>query len=137
MENSYISKKDLDSEMTVVRNEYERGENNPANILRERVLETAYLWHNYGHPTIGARSDIENVPIANLQKFYHTYYQPDNAVLIVAGNFDAAKALALHPARCSAPCRGRPGSCPIRTRRSRLRTASARSPCGARAARRY
>jgi zinc protease len=93
MENSYISKKDLDSEMTVVRNEYERGENNPANILRERVLETAYLWHNYGHPTIGARSDIENVPIANLQKFYHTYYQPDNAVLIVAGNFDSAKAL--------------------------------------------
>ena len=94
MVNSFIAKKDLDSEMTVVRNEYERGENNPANILRERVLETAYLWHNYGHPTIGARSDIENVPIANLQKFYHTYYQPDNAVLIVAGNFDSVKALA-------------------------------------------
>jgi zinc protease len=73
MVHSFIAKKDLDSEMTVVRNEYERGENNPVNILRERVLETAYLWHNYGHPTIGARSDIENVPIADLQKFYHTY----------------------------------------------------------------
>jgi zinc protease len=94
MVHSFIAKKDLDSEMTVVRNEYERGENSPVNILRERVLETAYLWHNYGHPTIGARSDIENVPIADLQKFYHTYYQPDNAVLIVAGNFDATKTLA-------------------------------------------
>ncbi len=94
MVHSFIAKKDLDSEMTVVRNEYERGENSPANILRERVLETAYLWHNYGHPTIGARSDIENVPITDLQKFYHTYYQPDNAVLIVAGNFDEEKTLA-------------------------------------------
>ena len=94
MVHSFIAKKDLDSEMTVVRNEYERGENNPVNILRERVLETAYLWHNYGHPTIGARSDIENVPITDLQRFYHTYYQPDNAVLIVAGNFDAAQTLA-------------------------------------------
>jgi zinc protease len=94
MVHSYIAKKDLDSEMTVVRNEYERGENSPANILRERVLETAYLWHNYGHPTIGARSDIENVPITHLQNFYHTYYQPDNAVLIVTGKFDEAPTLA-------------------------------------------
>jgi zinc protease len=94
MVHSFIAKKDLDSEMTVVRNEYERGENSPTNILRERVLETAYLWHNYGHPTIGARSDIENVPITDLQKFYHSYYQPDNAVLIVAGNIDEVKTLA-------------------------------------------
>ena len=94
MLHSYISKKDLDSEMTVVRNEFERGENSPANILRERVLETAYLWHNYGHPTIGARSDIENVPIKHLQDFYHSYYQPDNAVLIVAGKLDQARTLA-------------------------------------------
>src|SRR6516162_316072 len=63
MVNSYIAKKDLDSEMTVVRNEFELGENNPAGILQERVLSTAYLWHNYGHDTIGDRSDIENVPI--------------------------------------------------------------------------
>ena len=94
MVHSFIAKKDLDSEMTVVRNEYERGENSPTNVLRERVLETAYLWHNYGHPTIGARSDIENVPITDLQKFYHTYYRPDNAVLIVAGNFDEVQTLA-------------------------------------------
>ncbi len=95
MVNSFIAKKDLDSEMTVVRNEYEMGENNPLNILTERVMSTAYLWHNYGKSTIGARSDIENVPIERLQAFYHLYYQPDNAVLTVAGKVDEEKTLAL------------------------------------------
>ena len=92
MLHSNIAKKDLESEMTVVRNEYESGENSPFNILFERTLSTAYLWHNYGKSTIGARSDIENVPIERLQAFYHKYYQPDNAVLVVAGKVDEAKA---------------------------------------------
>jgi zinc protease len=95
MVNSYVAKKDLDSEMTVVRNEFERGENNPVSVLNQRVLETAYIWHNYGHPTIGARSDIEDVPITRLQAFYHKYYQPDNAVLIIAGKIDVARTLEL------------------------------------------
>src|SRR5919202_495728 len=95
MVNSFIAKKDLDSEMTVVRNEFEMGENSPFNVLLERVMATAYLWHNYGKSTIGARSDIENVPIERLQRFYHTYYQPDNAVLLIAGKFDEAKTLGL------------------------------------------
>ena len=71
------------------------GENDPGSILQERVLSTAFLWHNYGHSTIGARSDIENVPIDRLQAFYRTYYRPDNAVLLIAGRFDEAKTLAL------------------------------------------
>lgn len=95
MTNSYIAKKDLDSEMTVVRNEYEMGENEPTSILAERITSTAYLWHNYGKATIGARSDIEKVPIQNLQAFYHKYYQPDNAILLVAGKIDEAKTLEL------------------------------------------
>lgn len=95
MVNSFIAKKDLDSEMTVVRNEFEAGENNPFSVLLQRMLSTAYLWHNYGKPTIGARSDVENVPIERLQAFYHTYYQPDNAILLVAGKIDEAKTLAL------------------------------------------
>jgi len=95
MVNSYIAKKDLDSEMTVVRNEFESGENSPFRVLLERVFSTAYLWHNYGKSTIGARSDIENVPIDRLQAFYRKYYQPDNAVLLVAGKIDEAKTLAL------------------------------------------
>lgn len=88
MVNSFISKDDLESEMTVVRNEFEAGENSPWNVLRQRILATAYEWHNYGKTTIGARSDIENVPIDRLQNFYRTYYQPDNAVLVVAGKID-------------------------------------------------
>jgi zinc protease len=95
MVNSFVAKKDLDSEMTVVRNEFESGENSPMNVLEERVLSTAYLWHNYGKSTIGARSDIENVPIERLQAFYRNYYQPDNSILTVAGKFDEAKTLAL------------------------------------------
>jgi zinc protease len=95
MVHSFIAQKDLASEMTVVRNEFELGENSPENILSERVWSTAFLWHNYAHPTIGARSDIENVPIDRLQAFYRKYYQPDNAILAVAGKIDEAKTLAL------------------------------------------
>jgi zinc protease len=95
MVNSFIAKKDLDSEMTVVRNEFELGENSAFNVLLERMMATSYLWHNYGKTTIGARSDIENVPIERLQAFYKNYYQPDNVVLLVAGKFDEAKTLAL------------------------------------------
>jgi zinc protease len=93
MVNSFIAKKDLDTEMTVVRNEYEMGENDPGNVLFKRLTAVMYDWHNYGHPTIGNRSDIEHVAIENLQAFYRTYYQPDNAVLLIAGKFDPAKAL--------------------------------------------
>ncbi len=89
MTGSFIAKKDLDSEMTVVRNEFESGENSPSGVLVKRMQSIAYDWHNYGRSTIGNRSDIENVRIDNLQAFYRTYYQPDNAVLLVAGKFDA------------------------------------------------
>lgn len=95
MVNSFIAKKDLDSEMTVVRNEYEAGENFPQSVLQKRILASAYSWHNYGNTTIGARSDIENVPIERLQAFYRKYYQPDNAVLLVAGKIDEEETLEL------------------------------------------
>ncbi len=95
MTNSFIAKKDLDSEMTVVRNEFEMGENEPTRVMFKRMLSLMFDWHNYGNSTIGNRSDIENVRIENLQAFYRLYYQPDNAVLIVAGKFDADKTLAL------------------------------------------
>ncbi|MGI4887358.1 MAG: M16 family metallopeptidase [Janthinobacterium lividum] len=95
MVNSFIAKKDLDTEFSVVRNEFESGENSPQNVLMERVLSTAYLWHNYGKSTIGSREDIERVPIPSLQAFYKKYYQPDNAVLLVAGKFEPGPTLAL------------------------------------------
>ena len=93
--NSFVRREDLASEMTVVRNEFEQGENSPQNILSQRMMAVAFEWHNYGKSTIGNRSDIERVPIEKLQAFYHKYYQPDNVMLIVAGKFDEAKALAL------------------------------------------
>ena len=94
MTGSFIAQKDLDSEMTVVRNEFESGENSPSGVLMKRMQSIAYDWHSYGRSTIGNRSDIENVRIANLQAFYRTWYQPDNAVLLVAGKFDANATLA-------------------------------------------
>ena len=93
--NSFVQREDLVSEMSVVRNEFERGENSPQSILMQRIHTAAYQWHNYGKSTIGNRSDIERVPIDNLKAFYKKYYQPDNVVLIVAGKFDEAKALAV------------------------------------------
>ena len=91
--NSYIKREDLMSEFTVVRNEFERGENSPQSVLSQRVQAVAYEWHNYGKSTIGNRSDIERVPINNLQDFYRKYYQPDNVVLVVTGKFHESKAL--------------------------------------------
>ncbi|HSP70393.1 MAG TPA: pitrilysin family protein [Bryobacteraceae bacterium] len=93
MVNSRVAQSDLDTEMTVVRNEFERDENEADRVLEERVLSTAYLWHAYGRSPIGSLSDIEKVPIEKLQAFYRNYYQPDNAMLLVAGKFDPAKTL--------------------------------------------
>lgn len=93
MVNSFVRGEDLKSEMTVVRNEFERGENSPSRILNQRIFSAAYDWHNYGKSTIGNRADIERVPIESLQRFYRKYYQPDNAMVIVAGQFDPEQAL--------------------------------------------
>ena len=93
MINSFVKQEDLDSEMTVVRNEFERGENSPSGILFQKMMSAAYEWHNYGKSTIGNRADIERVPIESLRAFYRKYYQPDNAMVVVAGQFDPEKAL--------------------------------------------
>jgi predicted Zn-dependent peptidase len=94
MLNATISPDDLKTEFSVVRNEFEAGENDPLAILEERIVSTAFLWHNYGKSTIGSRTDIEKVPVPALRAFYEKYYQPDNAVLIVSGKFEEAAALA-------------------------------------------
>ena len=111
MVNSFVRKEDLDSEMSVVRNEFEMGENSAGGVLFQRMQRLAYAWHNYGNAIIGARSDIEAVPIDRLQAFYRAWYQPDNALLIVGGRFDAQRALALverHFAPIPRPARALP-----------------------------
>lgn len=93
MMNSFIKAEDLASEMTVVRNEFEQGENSPSSVLMQRMQAAAFEWHNYGRSTIGNRADIERVPVDRLKAFYKKYYQPDNALLVVAGKFDEKKCL--------------------------------------------
>lgn len=93
MVNATILQSDLDKEFSVVRNEFEIGENDPSGVLMEKVFSTAYTWHNYGNSTIGSKEDIERVKANTLRKFYEKYYQPDNATLIVAGKFDENNAL--------------------------------------------
>jgi zinc protease len=91
--NSFVKGEDLTTEMTVVRNEFESGENNPVGVLLQRMTAAAYEWHNYGKTTIGNRSDIERVPIIRLREFYKKFYRPDNTMMIIAGNFEIDKAL--------------------------------------------
>ena len=91
--NSNIRGEDLESEMTVVRNEFERSENSPFQVMLQRMQGAAYEWHNYGKTTIGNRSDIERVPVIKLREFYRKYYRPDNVMVIVAGKFDREQAL--------------------------------------------
>lgn len=93
MINSTILQTDLDKEFSVVRNEFEIGENNPDGVLQDRILSSAYLWHNYGNSTIGSKEDIERVKANRLRVFYEKYYQPDNSTLIIAGKFEEQKAL--------------------------------------------
>ncbi len=93
MVNSKILPEELKKEFSVVRNEFEIGENSPSGVLNERILSAMYLWHNYGKSTIGSKEDIERVKRDNLYAFYKKYYQPDNALLIIAGKFDEKKAL--------------------------------------------
>jgi zinc protease len=95
MVNSFIKKEDFDKEFSVVRNEFEMGENNPFNVLYIHTMAAAYIAHSYGRPVIGNKSDVERVTMDKLQAFYHKYYQPDDAVLTVAGKVDEPKVIAL------------------------------------------
>ncbi len=93
MRNAFLHDKDRQAEMTVVRNEFENGENEPFNALDKNIWATAYQAHPYHHPTIGWRADIENVSTERLKGFYNTYYWPNNATATVIGDFDTKKAL--------------------------------------------
>ena len=95
MRNAYIKEEDRQSEMTVVRNEFERGQNNPSSVLDEHIWATAYHAHPYHHSTIGWKADIENVSIERLKAFYDTFYWPNNATATVVGDFETGEALAM------------------------------------------
>ncbi|MFL2510940.1 MAG: M16 family metallopeptidase [Candidatus Neomarinimicrobiota bacterium] len=95
MRSAYIKEEDRQSEMTVVRNEFERGQNSPSGVLDENIWATAYQAHPYHHSTIGWKEDIENVSIERLKEFYDTFYWPNNATAIAIGDFTEADALSV------------------------------------------
>ncbi len=95
MRNAYIKEEDRQSEMTVVRNEFERGQNSPSGVLDENIWATAYQAHPYHHSTIGWKEDIENVSIERLREFYDTFYWPNNATAIAIGDFAEKEALSM------------------------------------------
>jgi len=92
---AFLRDEDRQPEMTVVRNEFERGENDPFDVLDKNIWATAYQAHPYHHSTIGWRSDIENVSTERLQEFYDTYYWPNNATVTIIGDFEKDEALGL------------------------------------------
>ena len=130
---------DLDTEMTVVRNEFESGENNPQRVLWQKMQASAYDWHNYGKSTIGARSDIENVDIERLRGVL-----PDVLPARQRGADRRRQVRSGEDARAdrrstSARSRSRRARCRASTRPSPCRTASAsvtRAPRRQRAVRR-
>jgi zinc protease len=95
MRNLWLHDADKQAEMTVVRNEYERGKNDPNSLLHEDVQATAFMAYPYHHPVIGWKSDIEKVSVQELRAFYDTYYWPNNATVTVVGDIEAAAALNL------------------------------------------
>lgn len=88
MRGAIIAEADRESEMPVVRNEYERGENNPIEALDKEIWAAAFMAHPYHHPTIGWKSDIEAVSIERLKAFYDEFYWPNNATVSIVGGFD-------------------------------------------------
>jgi len=95
MRNLWLREDGRKPEMTVVRNEFERGENSPIQSLIKEIFAAAYVAHPYHHNTIGWRSDIEKVSIEKLREFYDTFYWPDNATATVIGDVDPVAALGL------------------------------------------
>jgi zinc protease len=93
MRDALILDRERASEMSVVRNELERGESEPNRLIYQALMAAAYKSHPYHHPTIGWRSDVEGVSTRELKHFYDTYYQPGNAVAVLVGDFKTADAL--------------------------------------------
>lgn len=93
MRNLLLRQSDRDSEMSVVRNELERGENYPEEALEKELYAVAFREHPYHHPTIGWRSDVEGVALERLREFYDTFYWPNNATVILLGDFEHESAL--------------------------------------------
>ena len=95
MQTAKILDSERQPEMSVVRNEYEIGENRPETALEKAVVAAAIVAHPYHWDTIGYRSDIEGVTTEQLRQHYKNFFWPDNACAILVGDFDTDAALAM------------------------------------------
>ena len=95
MVNSLLDPKEFNAEKTVVLSELEGNENDPDRLMMYELYALAFKAHPYHWPTIGWRRDVETITRDQLYKHYKTYYQPNNAVVVIVGDFDTPKALAM------------------------------------------
>lgn len=86
---------DLTSEMPVVRSELEGRENSPDSLLWQLVDSTAFQAHPYQWPIIGWRSDVEHISRDQIYAYYQKHYAPNNATVVLVGDFDTESAIAL------------------------------------------
>jgi hypothetical protein len=78
---------DVASERTVIISELQGGENEPEQLLDQEVTATAFRAHAYGHPTIGWLSDLQSMSREDLFAHYRRFYVPNNATLVLVGDF--------------------------------------------------
>ena len=91
-----IEEKVFQTEREVVKEERRmRVENQPYGRLNEIVYDQAFTVHPYKHPTIGSMKDLEAASIEDVREFFRTYYVPNNATLVLVGDFDTKEASAL------------------------------------------
>ena len=89
-----IDQRTLDAEREVVKEERRwRYENEPFGLLNEILYDHAFTSHPYKHTPIGSMADLEAASIEDVREFFETYYVPENATLIVVGDFDTENAL--------------------------------------------
>jgi zinc protease len=94
MRGALLRERDLVDERPVVLNELDRNEDDPGCTLIDRIIATHFTDHPYQRPVIGLRSDVESISQSDLTDFYNRYYQPDNAFLVIAGQFETDRMIA-------------------------------------------
>jgi zinc protease len=98
MENSAFNPTELAHEMTVVRSELEGDNNSPGyDLYTNTFLPAAFTAHPYHWPVIGWRSDVEAVSGRRdvIYSYYRNHYMPNNAVVVLVGDFDTKKAVGI------------------------------------------
>ncbi|HLV00595.1 MAG TPA: pitrilysin family protein [Acidobacteriota bacterium] len=93
MKNNLFDPSEFELERQVILEELKMDLDTPWGLLRRTVETEAMRGHPYGHPVIGFAEDIEQITIQQMEEFYRSYYRPNNATLVLVGDFDTDRAL--------------------------------------------